>query len=243
VLRTWGRERCRADGNGGGEVPQPGYPELDLDDPFHGVIAPSAHVHRGARLTLRSALKAPICRARPQVRNTSCGLFDARSTICQQVDSRERHVLFCWRPHARAPRSGGPAARDGRSSGVLVLTPVGVFMFLTIKAVGQELARLSGVRKSLEARLAETRLADEADRLRLELEQIRERRKTAGRQRLLPIKQPAFLFLLAASVLMLVVLPLFIPWFGDTSQATAGSGPSISDAVCAACGNAPFRAR
>jgi polyferredoxin len=126
---------------------------------------------------------------------------------------------------------------------VFVLTPVCVFMFLTIKAIGEELARLSGVRKSLEARLAETRSAEEANRLRLELEQIRERRKTAGRQRLLPIKQPAFLVLLAASLVLLIALPLFIPWFGGTSPAITEGGSSISDAVCAACGNAPLRSR
>src|SRR5262249_40250197 len=36
----------------------------------------------------------------------------------------------------------------------VLLTPVGVFLFLTIKAVDEELARLSAARKDLEGRLA-----------------------------------------------------------------------------------------
>ena len=126
---------------------------------------------------------------------------------------------------------------------VLLLTPVCVFLFLTIKTVDEELARLSVTRKSLEARLAEEGSLDERNRLHLDLERIRERRETARRQSLLPIRQPAFLALLAVSLLMLIVLPLSIQWFGGPARTMGDGRQTISDTVCAACGNAPLRSR
>jgi hypothetical protein len=126
---------------------------------------------------------------------------------------------------------------------VLVLTPVCVFMFLTIKAVDEELMQLSDARKSLESRLAETQSVDEVQRLRVELALIRERRETAGRQRLLPIKQPAFLVLLGTSLMVLVLLPPSVAWFRHPPSPAAIDRPSISDAVCAASGNPPLRTR
>jgi hypothetical protein len=124
----------------------------------------------------------------------------------------------------------------------VLLTPVGVFLFLTVKAVDEELARLSAARKSLEARLVETHSVDVLNRLRRDLEHIRERRATARRQRLLPIRQPAFLALVVACLVMLLGLPLSIRWFSGTPRTTAG-GRTVADAVCAACGNAPLRSR
>jgi hypothetical protein len=125
---------------------------------------------------------------------------------------------------------------------VLLLAPVCVFLILTIKAVDEELARLSAARKSLEARIADARSADERNRLQLDLDRIRLRRGAARRQSLLPIRRPAFLALLAANLVMLIVLPLSVQWFSGR-RTTGGDRQTISDSVCAACGNAPLRAR
>jgi Protein kinase domain len=126
---------------------------------------------------------------------------------------------------------------------LLLLTPVCVFLLLTIKTVDEELARLSVTRKSLEARLSEEDSVDERRRLQLDLDRIRARRETARRQSLLPIRQPAFLALLAASLLMLIVLPLSIQWFSRPAPTTGDGRQTVRDAVCAACGNAPLRLR
>ncbi len=124
---------------------------------------------------------------------------------------------------------------------VLLLTPICVFLFLTIKAVDDELARLSAARKSLEARLVETESVDERSLLRVDIERIRDRRETAQKQGLLPLRQPAFLALLLASLLMLIVLPLSVQWFSGGARTIGGGRQTIGDAVCAACGNAPIR--
>jgi hypothetical protein len=113
---------------------------------------------------------------------------------------------------------------------------------LTIKAVDEELARLSVARKSLEARIADAQSVYESNRLQLDLDRIRGRREAARRQSLLPIRQPAFLALLTASLLMLIVLPLSIQWFSGR-RTTGDDRRTISDSVCAACGNAPLRSR
>ena len=126
---------------------------------------------------------------------------------------------------------------------VLLLTPIGVFLFLTIKAVDEELARLSAARRSLEARLSEAQSMEERDRLRLDIEQTRDRRAIAKKQSLLPIRQPAFLALLAASLLMLVALPLSVQWFNSATRAPSAGRQTISDTVCAVCGNAPAAKR
>jgi hypothetical protein len=124
---------------------------------------------------------------------------------------------------------------------ILLVTPASVFLLLTVRAVGEELGRLSGVRKNLEAQLATARSSEERDQLRFELDRLRERRETTKRQSLLPIRRPAFLALVAASLLMLLVVPLSIRWFGGTS--TFEGSRTLSGAVCAACGNSPIQSR
>jgi hypothetical protein len=126
---------------------------------------------------------------------------------------------------------------------VALATPVCVFLFLTIKAIDEELARLSSSRKRLEARLAETRSSDERARLEFDIDVVLERRTTLKRQSLLPIRQPAFLTLLCASLVVLVGLPLSMRWFGDDVQTDVRAGHSLSRAVCAACGNEPRTGR
>jgi hypothetical protein len=119
---------------------------------------------------------------------------------------------------------------------VLLLTPVCVFLFLSIKAVDQEVARLSTVRRSLEARMESAPSAEDRDRIRGELNNVRARRLTAKKQSLLPIRQPTFVALLSISLLMLLVLPLSIQWF-RRSEGTLADGRPLSNAVCAMTGN------
>jgi len=119
---------------------------------------------------------------------------------------------------------------------VLVLTPIGVFLFLTIRAVDEELGRLSAARKRLEAERARARTADERERLQLELELLRDRRATARKQSLLPFKRPLFIGLLFVNVVLLLV-PLSVSRSGAGGVA-AGAWRSIVASVCAACGNA-----
>ncbi len=93
---------------------------------------------------------------------------------------------------------------------VPLLTPGGVFLFLNIKSVDHELARLSTIRRSLDAQLQTTIVLEERDRLRAELIDVGARRAIAKKQSLLPIRQPAFVALLSGSLLMLLLLPLSI---------------------------------
>jgi hypothetical protein len=123
---------------------------------------------------------------------------------------------------------------------VLVLTPVGVFLFLTVRAVDEELARLAAARKNLEEQRLAARSREDRDRIQFDIDMLRERRETAKKQSLLPIRQPVFIGLLAANLVILLILPKSIGWFGE---AAPGRGDTvwhaISDSVCAACGNAP----
>jgi hypothetical protein len=120
---------------------------------------------------------------------------------------------------------------------ILLVTPAGVFLFLTIKAVNEEMARLSTVRRSLERELAAARSADEREQLRVDLEAVRLQRKTAKKQSLLPLRQPAFIALLVATCLLLLVLPFAVRWLGGAPSPTAGHS-TIRGTVCALCGNA-----
>jgi hypothetical protein len=119
---------------------------------------------------------------------------------------------------------------------VPLLTPVGVFLFLNIKAVDQELARLAAVRRSLDAQSATSRSPEDRDRLRAELSDVSARRVIARKQSLLPIRQPAFLALLTAGLLMLLLLPLSIAWFSGSSG-TTDNGRLFTEVMCAMSGN------
>jgi hypothetical protein len=118
--------------------------------------------------------------------------------------------------------------------GVLVLTPVGVFLFLTIRAVDEELGRLSAVRKTLESQRASATSSETRERVQHEIELLRERRETAKKQSLLPIRQPMFVGLLAINVLLLGLIPLSSEWLANPIWR------SINESICAACGNVPL---
>jgi len=123
---------------------------------------------------------------------------------------------------------------------VLVLTPIGVFLFLAIRAVDEELGRLSVARKSLESQRASARSAEARERLQSEIELLRERRDTAKKQSLLPIRQPVFIGLMAVNLLLLVLIPLSADWFGGAARARGDRAwRAINTSICAACGNAP----
>jgi len=127
---------------------------------------------------------------------------------------------------------------------VLVATPLGVFLFLTIRAVDEELSRLSAARKNLESQRASARSAEARERLQSEIDLLRERRDTAKKQSLLPIRQPMFVGLIAVNLLLLLLIPLAADWLGGTGR-TNGTRlwRSMNDSICAACGNSPPAAR
>ena len=78
--------------------------------------------------------------------------------------------------------------------------------------------------------------AEDRDRIRAELNDVRARRLTAKKQSLLPIRQPTFVALLSISLLMLLVLPLSIQWFRRSADIVTDGRP-LSNAVCAMTGN------
>ena len=127
--------------------------------------------------------------------------------------------------------------------GVLLLTPAGVFVFLTIRVVDEELARLSSLRRDLESRLATSRSVEEREQLRAELEAIGRQRLTAKKQSLLPLRRPAFLLLLAASLIMLLVLPRTVQRYRDAAASDTNQTHSIAGAVCEIAGNPRPRSR
>src|SRR5262249_17374967 len=97
---------------------------------------------------------------------------------------------------------------------VLVLTPIGVFLFLTVRAVDDELGRLSAMRKNLEAQRANAHSPETRDRLQAEIDALRHRRETARKQSLLPLRRPPFVGLIATNVLLLVLIPFSLGWIG-----------------------------
>jgi hypothetical protein len=117
---------------------------------------------------------------------------------------------------------------------IVLLTPAGVFLFLNIKAVDQEVARLAVRRRRLETQLQAAPPGDERERLRAELRDLAERRAIVARQSLLPVRRPSFLVLCGASVLLLLLVPLSVRWFGSSSH---NSGGAITGAVCTLSGN------
>ena len=119
---------------------------------------------------------------------------------------------------------------------VVLATPVCVFLFLHIKAVDQELARLSAMRRNLEVRLESGRSAQDSNQIRTELGHIVSRRQTVKKQSLLPFRQPMFLALLSVSILMLLALPLGIGWVGASGDSISGSH-LFRTAICAMTGN------
>ena len=127
--------------------------------------------------------------------------------------------------------------------GVLLLTPAGVFVFLTIRVVDEELARLSGLRRDLESRLAAARSIDEREQLRAELVAIGRQRLTAKKQSLLPLRRPVFLLLLATSLVMLLVLPRTVQRYRNTVAADTSQTHPLAGAVCEIAGNPRPRSR
>jgi hypothetical protein len=121
--------------------------------------------------------------------------------------------------------------------GLIVLTPIGVFLFLTIRAVEEELGRLAGVRRRLEEQSASARSRDERERLQLEIAQLAERRDVARRQSLLPIRRPLFVALLATNVTLLFVLPLASSLSRPPGQTSSSVWQRAVSVVCAVCGN------
>lgn len=119
---------------------------------------------------------------------------------------------------------------------VVLLTPVCVFLFLNVRAVDEEMARLSGARRALEARLRDARRPEEQEHVRAELDDITARRANAKKQTLLPIRRRSFLALLAVCLLLLLALPLSIQLLGRAEDPT---GHAISDLVCSISGNPP----
>ena len=78
------------------------------------------------------------------------------------------------------------------------------------------------------------------DRLQSELDTLRERRETAKKQTLLPIRQPLFIGLMVANLLLLLLVPLSAEWRGGTARARGNRvWRAINESICAACGNAP----
>jgi hypothetical protein len=117
---------------------------------------------------------------------------------------------------------------------VVLLTPVCVFLFLNVRAVDGELARLSAARQALEARLRDAGQPGDRERLRSELNDVITRRAGVKKQTLLPIRRPSFLASLVVCLLLLLALPLSIQ-----SLARAGEPGvhRIGDLVCRISGN------
>ena len=125
----------------------------------------------------------------------------------------------------------------------LLLTPACVFVYLTIRAVDEELSRLSTRRRLLDDRLAATRSTDEREGIRHELEAVAQRRLIAKKQTLLPLRRPAFLILLGASVAMLVVLPVIVQRYRSQEASGPNGAHAIAGPVCEISGNPQPRLR
>jgi len=117
---------------------------------------------------------------------------------------------------------------------VALLTPVCVFLFLNVRAVDGEMARLSAARRALEAQLREAPRPEDQARLRAELNDLTVRRANAKKQTLLPIRRPSFVALLVVCLLLLLALPLSIRALG---RAGNPAGNAISELVCSISGN------
>lgn len=118
---------------------------------------------------------------------------------------------------------------------VALLTPVGVFLFLNVRAVDAEMARLSGARRTIEAQLRQATRQEDRERLRTELQDTLDRRAIAKRQTLLPFRRLSFLALLLVCLALLLALPLSVQ---ALSRGRDGVGHAISDTVCTVSGNA-----
>jgi tRNA A-37 threonylcarbamoyl transferase component Bud32 len=114
----------------------------------------------------------------------------------------------------------------------VILTPVIVFMLLTIKSVDQELARLSLQRKTAEQQLDKVRFSQDRQRILGEIGALQERRAIVRNQSLLPRKRPLFWYLIAANIVLLLIIPAMLG-----TETFANSWHDFSRFVCAACGN------
>jgi hypothetical protein len=117
---------------------------------------------------------------------------------------------------------------------VLVMTPIIVFMLLTIRAVDHERARLAAMQKELQERLAAVIFRERRAQIQADIEQLTEGRRVIDRQRLLPTAKPLFWWLLAANAMLLLIVPVAVAT--DTGR---DLWRYITNALCAACGNAP----
>ena len=122
---------------------------------------------------------------------------------------------------------------------VMLFTPVGVFLFLNLRAVDAELARLSGIRRGLETELDDARTPGDQERLRAKLHELTIRRRTVKKQTLLPTRRRSFLTLLGVCVLLLLTLPLSVTAIGRAGE----RDHFITDVVCTLSGNAAHSAR
>jgi serine/threonine-protein kinase len=119
---------------------------------------------------------------------------------------------------------------------IVVLVPLGVFALLTIRILDRERSRLAVLQRLCQTRLSEARFPEARARVQMELEDLNDRRRVIDRQKLLPTDRPIFWWLLASTILLLVVGPMLI----DTSTATALIA-NLNERICAACGNPPLR--
>jgi len=117
---------------------------------------------------------------------------------------------------------------------VVLLTPVCVFLFLNVRAIDGEMARLSGDRRTLEARLRDAKQPEDRERLHSELNDVVVRRVNVKKQTLLPIRRPSFAALLIVCVLLLLALPLSIQTLARSADPTVHT---IGDLVCSISGN------
>jgi tRNA A-37 threonylcarbamoyl transferase component Bud32 len=117
-------------------------------------------------------------------------------------------------------------------TGVLVLTPLIVFVLLTGRLVERERARLAVTQKRLQERLGSMPSREGKLRIQTEIDEVAERRRVLDRQRLLPTRSRLFWSLLAANLALLLIAPAVI-----SSGAGARELRGLNDSLCAACGN------
>ena len=117
---------------------------------------------------------------------------------------------------------------------VVLLTPACVFLFLNVRAVDGEMARLPGVRRALATQLLDAQRPEDRERLRAELNDVTLRRANAKKQTLLPIRRPLFVALLMVCVLLLVALPLSVRALGRVGSP---ANSAITNLVCSISGN------
>lgn len=115
---------------------------------------------------------------------------------------------------------------------VLVVTPVVLFLFLTVHTVNHELEHLAHATKELHERRRRTARAEERAKIEEDLAELDQRRSIIHRQSLLPTKSPLFRGLLIANVLMLALAPFVLVG----TELGAGAARRLSDLLCALCG-------